>query len=197
MAEKNDVKLINECLKGNGESLGVLVKRYLKLIYGFVLRYVRNERDAEDLTQEIFVKAWRNLKQFDQKRNFQAWVFGIAKNTCIDFFRKEKALPFSEFSAYGGSAFGGENENGENFLANTLIDPSPLPDELSEKKNTKNILEATISQLSPKYRLVLNLYYNNNLTLREIAESLKEPLHTIKSRHRRALIQLKKLLPEL
>lgn len=187
MAEKNDIELINECLKGNNESLGVLVKRYLKPIYGFVLRNVRNERDAEDLTQEIFVKAWRNLKQFDQKRNFQAWVFGIAKNACIDFFRKEKALPFSEF----------ETEEGKNIIADTLIDPAPLPDELSEKRNTKNILEATINQLSPKYRLVLNLYYNSNLTLREIAESLKEPLHTIKSRHRRALIQLKKLLPEL
>lgn len=187
MAEKNDVKLINEYLKGNKESLGILVKLHLKPIYGFVLRYVRNGRDAEDLTQEIFIKAWRNLKQFDQQRNFQAWIFGIARNACIDFLRKEKTLPFSEF----------ENEEGKNIIADTLVDPNPLPNEIFEKTNIKKILDTTINQLSPKYRLVLNLYYNGNFTLREIAESLKEPLHTIKSRHRRALIQLKKLLPEL
>ena len=79
-------------------------------------------------------------------------------------------------------------------ITETLSDPSPLTDELLEKADMAHILTSAMDKLSPKYRMVLFLRYNDHFNFREIAESLGEPLHTIKSRHRRALFKLKELL---
>lgn len=180
----SDQQLIDGYLAGDDESLDFLIKRYLKPIYSFVYRYVGNEQEAEDITQEIFVKVWRNLKKFNQNKKFKTWIFSIAKNTSIDWLRKKKAMPFSNF----------ENEKGENLLTKTLIDPYPLPDEIFERIGITEMLNKVMNQLIPEYRMVLFLRYNDHFTFREIAESLGESLNTIKSRHRRALIQLRKLL---
>ena len=102
------------------------------------------------------------------------------------FSKKKKAVPFSAF----------ENDEGDNILINTLTDPSPLPDELLERAEVKQWLVLAMTKLAPKYRMVLFLRYNDHFTFKEIAESLAEPLNTVKSRHRRALIMLKKLLTE-
>ena len=184
--DKSDQEFISSYLNGDSESLEILIQNYIKPIYSFVYRYTGNSQDAEDITQETFVKAWRHLKGFDQKKSFKIWIFQIAKNTAIDFLKKKKTIPFSEF----------ENEDGENMITETLADPSPLPQELLEKAGMAHILHSAMEKLSPKYRMVLFLRYNDHFNFREISESLGEPLHTITSRHRRALIQLKKLLTE-
>lgn len=92
MQNYSDEQLIARYLKGDEESLEFLIKKYLQPIYNFVCRYVDNEGNAKDITQEIFVKVWKNLKKFDQKRNFKTWIFSIAKNASIDFLKKEKNL---------------------------------------------------------------------------------------------------------
>ncbi len=177
----SDEQLIEDYLTGDEESLEILFGRYLKPIYGFTYGYAGSRRDAEDITQEVFVKAWRHLKRFDRNKSFKAWIFSIAKNAAIDFLKKKKTIPFSVF----------ENKEGKNIVTETLADPSPLPSELSEKADIAQMLTAAIEKLSPEHRLVLSLRYNDHLNFREIAELLKEPLHTIKSRHRRALIKLR------
>ena len=182
----SEKQLITDYLDGNQEALEILVRQYLKPIYSFVYRYVGSPQEAEDITQETFIKVWRNLKKFDQSKSFKTWIFSIAKNSAIDFLKKKKAIPFSEF----------ENEEGENMITETLADPSPLPHELLEKAGMAQVLTSAMEKLSPKYRMVLFLRYNDHFNFREIAESLGEPLHTITSRHRRALIQLKKILTE-
>jgi RNA polymerase sigma-70 factor (ECF subfamily) len=147
---------------------------------------VGSGQDAEDVAQEVFVKVWRHLKRFDQNKSFKTWIFAIAKNTAIDFLKKKKTISFSEF----------ENEEGKNTLTETLADPTPLPQELLERAGAAQMLSSAIDKLSLKYRMVLFLRYNDHFNFREIAESFGEPLNTVKSRHRRALIQLKKLLTE-
>jgi len=184
MEDRSDQQLISAYFKGEEKSLEVLIGRYFKPIYSFTYRYVGSAQDAEDITQDAFVKAWRNLKKFDPGRSFKTWVFSIAKNTCIDFLKKKKSIPFSRF----------EKENGENALLETLADSSPLPDELLEREGLGEALSKAMEVLSPKYRLVLFLRYNDHFNFREISEIFNEPLHTIKSRHRRALILLRKLL---
>ncbi len=180
----SDQQLIADYFVGDEKSLEILIHRYLKPIYSFIYRHVGNGEAAEDITQEAFVQVWRNLKKFDRNKSFKTWIFHIAKNTSFDFLKKKKAIPFSEF----------ENEEGGNKLIETLVDPAPLPDDLFERAHVGKILHTAMSRLAPKYRMVLFLRYNDHFTFREIAEALGEPLHTIKSRHRRALIQLKKLL---
>lgn len=186
----SDKQLITNYLEGDEESLKILVKRYLRPIYSFVYRFIGDSHSAEDITQEVFIKVWRNLKKFNQQKSFKTWIFSIAKNTSIDWFRKKKTVPFSNFSAQSGSA-----SDEENMLTKTLVDPAPLPDKLLERANTSQMLTSVIEKLSQKYRTVLFLRYNDHFNFREIAEALGEPLYTIKSRHRRALIMLKKFLP--
>ena len=208
--DHSDEQLIAEYLSGDEKSLEILFGRHLKPIYSFTYRYVGGGQDAEDVTQEVFVKVWKNLHKFDPHRQnkspapyrtskassgsgFKTWIFSIAKNTAIDFLKKsrsasggKKAIPFSKF----------ENEEGENMITETLADPSPLPQELLERAGIAQMLNSAMEKLSPQYRMVLFLRYNDHFNFREIAESLEEPLHTITSRHRRALIQLKKILTE-
>ena len=179
-----DEQLIKNYLDGDEPSLEILIKRYLKPIYNFVYRYGSDAHHAEEITQETFIKAWRNLKKFDQEKSFKTWLFSIAKNTAIDFLKKKKTVPFSAF----------EQEDGENMLANTLVDPSPPPQELAEKAGMARVLASAMEQLTLPSRTVLSLRYNNHYNFREIAESLDEPLDTVKSRHRRALTTLKNML---
>jgi len=186
MENYTDGQLIVAYLAGEEKFLEILIKRYLKPIYSFACQYVGNSQEAEDITQEVFIKAWRSLKKFNQKKSFKTWIFAIAKNTCIDFFKKKKTIPFSNF----------ENEEGENELIKTLADTDLLPDKLFERANMAQTLALAIGELSLKYRMVLLLRYNNNFTFQEIAKVSREPLNTIKSRYRRALILLRKLLTE-
>ena len=195
MPEISDQKLISLYLAGDEKSLEILFNRYLKMIYSFIYRYVGDQEAAEDVAQEVFVKVWKNLKKFNprknrfanfklrRQKNFKTWLFKIAKNASIDFLRKKKIIPFSSF----------DNEDG-NALTDTLADPAPLPDALLERQDLANLLTRALAKISFKYRAVLLLRYNNHFTFREIAESLGEPLNAIKSRHRRALIILKKIL---
>jgi len=185
----SDEQLVNNYLKGNEKSLEIIIKNYLKPIYNFVYRYVNNLQEAEDITQEVFVRTWRNLKKFDQTRNFKTWIFSIARNASLDFLKKKKTKSFSEFSAKGG-----ENEEGESSLAKILIDPAPSQNELFDRKITAQKVNSIMENLPVQYRTLLFMYYNDHFNFREIAEILDEPLNTVKSRYRRSLTMFRKLL---
>lgn len=163
-----DEQLVADYLSGDEKSLEVLIKSYLRPIYSFVYRYIGNVQEAEDITQEVFVKVWRNLKKFNPDKKFKTWIFSIAKNASIDFLRKKKTILFSEMEPF--------------------VDPRPLQNEF--------LLTSIIDKLSPKYRMVLFLRYNDHFTFREIAETLGESIDTIKTRHRRGMAILRKLLAE-
>ena len=160
------------------------IKKYLKPVYGFALRYVGNREDAEDVTQETFIKAWKNLKKFDQQKSFKTWIFTIAKNTAIDLLKKKHSLVFSDF----------ENNNDENYLFENLRDFASIPRELSEQQDIMSAIFQAMDALLPKYRMVLALRYNKHFAFREIADALGKPLNTVKSIHRRGLAMLQKLL---
>lgn len=179
-----DQKLIANYLKGDEKSLEILIKRYLKPIYSFVFQIIGNDQEGEDITQEVFVKVWKNLKKFDKKRSFKTWIFTIAKNTCLDWLKRKRTISFSELE---------HTEKSESFLEN-IVDTNPLPNELLEKQDLADLLNKALKKLSPKYRMVLFLRYNDHLTFKEISEILEEPLNTVKSRHQRAIAELKKLL---
>jgi RNA polymerase sigma-70 factor, ECF subfamily len=184
MLNEEDNNLISQYLKGEEKSLELLIAKYLKPIYGFVYNFISNQTDAQDIVQEVFIKVWKHLKRFDQNKSFKTWLFSIAKNTIYDFLRKKKTIPFSDL----------ENEDGDNPVLDNLADDNPLPDELFERADLAEFLKATLEKIPPNYRLVLNLYYQDQFNFREIAEILNESIDTVKSRHRRALILLNKIL---
>lgn len=184
MNETSDSLLIANYLNGDEKSLEILIERHLKSVYYLVYQYVGSEQDAQDITQETFIRAWRNLKKFDQQKNFKTWVFVIAKHAAIDVLKKKKVVMFSAF----------EDEHGGNSLLETLADEAPRADVISEQKGTMEILTKAMAPLSPAYKKVLSLRYYEDMTFSNISEVLHEPLDTVKSRHRRAVFMLKKIL---
>jgi len=178
-----DKELIKHYLKGETQALDFLIEKYLKIIYGFVYKNVGNEAQAEDITQEVFVKVWKNIKKFDQSRDFKPWIFQIAKNTSIDFLRKKKTIPFSKF----------ENENGQNLLVDNIV-AAPL--NLIEKFSDQNTVAVAMQGLTDKEQKIINLRHGDGMSFKEIAETFKEPINTVKSRYRRVLLRLRRNVKE-
>jgi len=180
---EEDKKLIQQYLKGDSQSLDILITKYLKIVYGFVYKNVGGQAEAEDITQEVFVKIWKNIKKFDQKKSFKPWIFQIAKNTSIDFLRKKKSIPFSKF----------ENEKGQNILTDNIV---AKPVNLLKNFGDKKVLTAAMQSLTEKEQKIINLRHTEGLNFREIAEIFKEPINTVKSRYRRTLVILKRNIKE-
>jgi RNA polymerase sigma-70 factor (ECF subfamily) len=182
--QKADEQLISDYLDGDEKALDTLVDRHLVNAYNFALKLVNDNQAANDITQEAFVKAWKNIRGFKRGSTFQTWLFAITRNVAIDWLRRKKEVVFSAF----------ENQRGENMLTETLADKSLLPDELLARAEDARFVEILLEELDPIYRDVLKLRYSSNMTFEEIGELLKRPLHTVKSQHRRALIALRRSL---
>ena len=181
MKNLDDSILVEMIIKGSDEAIEIIINKYSKYVYNFILLYVKDKDEVSDLTQEVFVKVWRNLNKYNQDKSFKTWIFTIAKNTTLDFIKKKRAIPVSRLV---------KDDDNENIL-NTLKDPEPLPDELFEMRNLKEKLDSVLDDLPILYKRVLLMYYKDDLNLREISEVLGVSIETIKSQHRRALILLR------
>jgi RNA polymerase sigma-70 factor (ECF subfamily) len=122
---------------------------------------------AEDITQETFVKVWKNINSYNPKYAFSTWVSAIAKNTALDFLKKKSSLPFSSF------------ENQE-LLAIGNSDPS-----------VKMSVDEALNKLSNKDRSIIGLHDEQGYTFYEIGKKMDKPMNTVKTWHRRALERLK------
>lgn len=182
--QKADTEIIIDYLNGDKDSFTEIVNRYLKLIYNFCHRLIGNEKAAEDITQEVFLKVWKNIKKFDTTKSFKTWIFSIAKNTTIDYLRKIKDVPMSVF----------DDEDGGNFLEDTLVDIELRPDEVFGLAQDKRQIESVMRELSMVQKEVIVLKYGNEMSLSEVSEIMDMSKDTVKSHHRRALIKMKNLL---
>jgi RNA polymerase sigma-70 factor (ECF subfamily) len=179
----SDENIIIEYLNGNKEAFTKIVNRYLKIIYNFVYRLVGNDKIAEDISQEVFLRVWKNIKKFDLEKNFKTWIFSIAKNTAIDYLRKRKDVPIS--------AFDNDNDEG-NFIEDTLTDEELRPNEIFALSENKIHIEEIMNELTITQKQVILLKYMNEMPLSEVAEVIKIPLDTAKSHHRRAIMKMRK-----
>lgn len=180
----SDEQLIEQYIGGNDKALESLIQRYLPLVYGFILHSIGDVAQAEDLTQEVFLKAWRGMKRFDPDKSFKTWIFTIARRTLIDFYRKKKIATVSAI----------DGENGQEDIFDSLASSELSALERIEKGELEADLEKHLLKLPPDDRILLLLYYGEKITFAEIAAMNKESLDTVKSRHRRALIKLRKLM---
>lgn len=181
-----DEQLVALALEGQNLALDVLVERYLKLVYSFTHRYVRDDADVQDVTQEIFVKVWQHLRKYNNSQSFRPWLYTIAKNTCLDFLRKKAHVPFSHFEvdALEKLEILDWNDRNPEDSAQVLAERGLLADELG----------LAVKELSPQYAEVVTMYHEGDLNFREIAEVKGESIHTIKSRYRRAVAALRNVL---
>lgn len=182
--ELEDSDLVLLAREGNAEAFNTLVDRHLQAVYTFCLRYTGSKEDAQDAVQETFVKAWKNLRRFDIKKSFRTWCFAIAKNSATDLMRKRKSVPFSKF----------DTSEDSNVLTDTLADPEPLPEEIFESASLAEDVRDALEDLSTRDRTIISLRYEEEQSFEDIAKILRIPANTVRSLHRRALIQLRKLL---
>jgi len=189
MNETSDEQLIENYLNGSQDSFDALLGRYLKPIYNFIYRMIGNAKEAEDLSQDTFIKVWNNLKKFKKNKKFKVWIYQIARHTAIDYLRKKKNISFSDLAYSDG-------ESNEVRFEDTVEDKDFSPLENLEKKQLEETVQDALNGLPPHYRSVLIFHYLEQMTFEEISQITGEPLNTLKSRHRRGLSVLKKKFSE-
>jgi len=191
--EKSDAQLIELFREERDEkALHELISRYDKRVYAFAFRLVRSQEEAEDISQEVFIKAWKHIHRYDPRRDFGTWVLTITYRTAIDWLRKKKATPFSFFTSRTDEKIPYEE---------TIADTDPLPDVVAESREKKEVLEKALGKVEENDRLIILLHHTEGLSFEEISSIIHKPMNTVKSRYRRALIRLREELslhaPEL
>ena len=150
-----------------------------------ILKMIKKPSDAEDLTIEAFAKAFKNLEKFNPQYTFSTWLFRIATNNCIDFIRKKKLNTMSIHSTF-------TDDNGES-VSIDIKDEGRNPQEEAIRNQKIEIMRHIVTQLPPKYQILVELRYFKELSYDEISKELKAPIGTIKAQLHRA----RELLQEL
>ena len=182
--EETNEELVGLYLSGNEEAFNELARRTLNIVYSFALRFTGSEEDAQDITQEIFVKMWRSLRTYNPSTSkFMTWIMRITRNTAIDSIRKKKYIPFSAFDTI----------EGKNILEENISDTVLLAEEVLIQEEDGVRVRQAVASLPIHQRDVIILHYTNHLTFEEIGKIFNEPTNTVKSRHYRALLTLRKI----
>ena len=175
---KQDFILVDRAKVDDQKAFAELMKRYRKPVFHLILKMVRNNDDAEDLTIEAFAKAFRNLSKFNPEFTFSTWLFRIATNNCIDFLRKKKLNTFSIDNAY-------KDDNGDE-VSMDIRDVNLNPQEETIKTEKIEIVKDIVTKLPLKYQVLVRLRYFDELSYEEIAGELSAPLGTVKAQLHRA-----------
>jgi RNA polymerase sigma-70 factor, ECF subfamily len=178
---RTDEELAKQCKDGDDDAFQELMQRYTRAIFSFARQYSKNSEDAEDIAQNSFFKAWKNIHQFKEGKSWKPWLFAIARNTALDYIRKKRTSAFSEL----------DGEDGDTPFADTLQDTEPLAHEVFDQTRSATDVQAALEILHPDHRSVLMLHYHEELTFEEIADIMKKPMNTVKSWHRRALTKMR------
>lgn len=181
-------KRIEQVLKGDQNAYSDIVNLYQHKLYQICYRMLGNMQEAEDITQEAFIRAYINLHSFDQKRKFTTWLYRIGTNLCIDRLRKKKPDYYLDAEVAG--------TEGLDMYSQIAIEEA-LPEEQLEQMELQERIQYEISRLPEKYRSVIVLKYIEELSLQEISEILDMPLGTVKTRIHRGREALRKQLNNL
>ena len=180
-----DREIVAQVIEGDVEAFGILVGRYQDRIYSAVHNYVSNPDDAIDITQDALVKAYAKLRSFDASSAFYTWLYRIAINTAIDFLRRRKSRPVDSLDDERFTEVGFEPPS---------KDPAADPEKVATAHEQAAALRTAIGKLSEKLKSVLVLHDVEGLSQEEVAEILKVPVGTVKSRVSRARAELRELL---
>jgi len=187
-----DASLIERCRDNDAAAFNEIVAKYKNKVYSYVCRMVGPGDDAEDLTQETFVRAYVNMKSFQSRSSLNTWLYRIATNICIDFSRKN-----SRVRAHAASLTY-ESEDGEGEVERDIPDFRFDPQSMLLNKELGAKLDLALKSLPEKLRVVVVLHDIQGLQYEEIAAVVECPLGTVKSRLFNARASLReKLMPYL
>ena len=169
-----EAEFVQRCLNGEKQAFAFLVERYKTPVINLIFRLIRQREEANDLAQETFIKAYKNLRRYDSNYKFSTWLFQIAKNLSLDYLRKRRPDLMQEHYMEGIEGWEGDPE--QTFL----------------KHEFQMELEQAMAKLPIHLKTTLVLYHLNGLSYQEISEVLNIPLHTVKNQ----LFQARKKLKE-
>ncbi len=177
-----DCRLVERCLEGDDDAWEAVVNAYGRRLYNLSYRYVNRREEAEDLTQEIMVRVYRNLGSYrPEAGSFENWLLRVGRNLIIDHYRRNR-----RFAGAGGT---------EELEAMNLSDTrSPSPQQAAERAEDARFVRAGLESLSPELREAVILRDLEGMEYREIAGLLGVPEGTVKSRINRGRIELARLL---
>ncbi|MBC8146005.1 MAG: sigma-70 family RNA polymerase sigma factor [bacterium] len=178
--------MIGRALQGEEAAYAKLRNKYWRPLHAMLSRMIHNTHDAEDLTQEAFIKAFHSLHSYNPEYAFSTWLYKIASNNCIDYLRKRRLQTVSMHSPV-------RLRDGE--VQMELRDPdAALPDVHMTSAERTAILTEAVKNLPEKYRKVIELRHTHELEYADIAEKLDLPLGTVKAHLFRARALLLKRL---
>ena len=157
--QSDDRRLVARCLQGDTDALRSLVEHYQGAVFGMCFRITRHRQDAEDITQEVMLRAIRSLRSWDRRRPLRPWILAIAANRCRTYLSR---LPRRPVPAEKLSECTDERRTG--------------PDgELAAE------LELALAHLRPEYRLVVVMYHEQQMEYAEISQAIARPIGTVKT----------------
>ncbi|MFQ5823130.1 MAG: RNA polymerase sigma factor [bacterium] len=177
-----DVKLlIDKIISGDTKAFQSLIEKYQRLVSHIVFRMISNKSDREDVCQDVFIKVYQNLSNFQFESKISTWIAKIAYNTSINHLKKKKVPLFNDCSS--------ENKSIEDYLSNHTS-----PEEFAEDSDLALRLQNEINKLPVQFRTILTLYHLDEMSYAEIVEIMGLPDGTVKSYLFRARKLLKKRL---
>lgn len=186
-AMHTDTLLIQRAQANDRTAFNEIVLRYKSRVYNYISRMIRSAADAEDLTQETFIRAYLSIHTFQSRASLNTWLFRIATNLCVDFSRKTKT--HIQASSLSQTYTEDESDNQKD-VPDIRFDPQRV----FMNKELARELDGALAKLPEKLRSVILLYDMEGLSYEEIAAILNAPLGTIKSRIYNARTQLRDTL---
>ena len=182
--------LVRRCIGGDAAAWEEIVQRYHRRIYNVCYRFAGDAENAQDLTQEVFIKMYRTLSTYDSgKGAFMTWVTAITRNLLVDHFRKSKGDRLTDSLDTAPS----EHEDAQP-LSDQIADRSLPPDHAVQRSETREMVHQALQRLSPELREAVILRDLQDMDYREIATALRVPEGTVKSRINRGRAELARLL---
>lgn len=182
----DDAALAARIGSGDAEALATLYDRYARVMYSFAIRMLSDPGLAEELTQEVFLRVWRQCGQYQHNRGaLLTWILSITHNMAIDEIRRQKRRPQVQ------------NPGEDDLLLISVADHGPDVEQLAWLGALRGLVREALAEIPMAQREVVELAYFSGLTQREIADRLDEPLGTVKTRMRLALLKLRERLGPL
>ncbi len=170
-------ELIEQCLRGDQIAWEAIVRQYWRRVFNIAYKFVGRHDEAEDLTQDVFLKIFKALKTFDRRANFQTWLISVSRNLCIDHYRSVR----KERESVDRSVDAGD-------LSLTSGDIDPLT--ALERSDRRAFLQRAMNELPPTLRTAVLLRDIREFSYQEIAQQLSLPEGTVKSRINRGRHEL-------
>lgn len=175
-----ELRLIKLSRTGDRSAFNKLVELYQNKIQRLGYRMLLNKPDTDDIVQETFIRVYLNLNSYDENQKFSTWIYKICKNACIDFLRKRKPLLSLDSPLEDGSTY---------YQKLPVVDESP--EFIALRSEIKDEIHHALTRLPEKYRVCIQLYYLEELSLQEISTTLDIPVTTVKTRIHRGRELLK------